>query len=97
MSRARLFGLLVALAAGIFAVAGGEYGTFDWLELRHEERAEQRAITGLTAEVDSLRRYARQVQTDRRLQERLARENFGMIRKGEFLYRLEEDSAGADR
>ena len=29
------------------------------------------------------------IEQDRRVQERVARESFGMIRKGEFLYRLE--------
>jgi len=87
-----VIGALILVAALAFAVAGGEYGTFDWLELRRQERAERRSITRLTVEVDSLRRYAHAVETDRRLMERIAREDFGMIRQGEFLYRLESDS-----
>lgn len=92
MSRARLLGLIVLAGAAVFALAGGEYGTLDWLELRRRERAEQRSIAELTVEVDSLRRYAKAIATDRRLMERIAREDFGMIRKGEYLYRLENDS-----
>jgi cell division protein FtsB len=92
VSRSRLLGALVLLGAVVFALAGGEYGTLDWLELRREEQQEQRTIEELQAEVDSLRRYAHAVETDRRVMERLARENFGMIRKGEFLYRLEADT-----
>ncbi len=92
MSRPKLLGVLVLVSALIFALAGGEYGTLDWLELRRQERAEQRAITELTAEVDSLKRFAKAVDTDRRLMERIAREEFGMIRKGEFLYRLQQDT-----
>ncbi len=92
MKRARLVGALILLAAVIFAFVGGEYGTLDWLQLRRQERAEREAIAVLTAEVDSLQRYAKAVETDKRLIERLARENFGMIRKGEFLYRLGADS-----
>ncbi len=79
-------------ASLIYAVFGGEYSTLNWLKLRQQERAEQAAIDQLTTEVDSLRRYAKAVATDRKLQERLAREEFGMIRKGEFLYRLQADS-----
>ena len=71
---------------------GGEYGTFDWLELRRQEREERATIERLTVEVDSLTRYAKQVQTDRRLLEQLARDNFGMIRKGEYVYRIVIDS-----
>jgi cell division protein FtsB len=92
VSRPKLLGVLVLVSALIFALAGGEYGTLDWLELRRQERAEQRAITELTAEVDSLKRFAKAVDTDRRLMERIAREEFGMIRKGEFLYRLQQDT-----
>ncbi len=50
------------------------------------------AIDRLTFEVDSLKRYAKRVETDRTLLEQLARENFGMIAKGEFLYHIESDS-----
>jgi cell division protein FtsB len=76
----------------VFALGGGEYSTLDWMELRRQERAESEAIARLEIEVDSLAKYAERVKTDRRLQERIAREDFGMIRKGEFLYRIETDS-----
>lgn len=92
MSRSRLLVLLVLAGALAFAVAGGEYGTLDWLELRRQERRETARIAALREEVDSLRRFARRLETDARLAERIARENFGMIRRGEFLYRLEADS-----
>lgn len=95
MSRTAGLGLLVFLGAVLFALMGGEYSTLDWLELRKQEREEARAIARLTEEVDSLKRFGRQLTTDRRLVERLARENFGMIRPGEFLYRLETDSLDA--
>jgi cell division protein FtsB len=93
VNRARLFTAIVLVGALVYAVFQGEYSTLDWLKLRRQERAERATIDQLTVEVDSLRRYARAVVTDRRLQERLAREQFGMIRKGEFLYRLQVDSA----
>jgi cell division protein FtsB len=92
VSRPKLIGVLVLVSALIFSLAGGEYGTLDWLELRRQERAEQRAIAELTVEVDSLKRFAKAVETDRRVMERIAREEFGMIRKGEFLYRLQQDT-----
>lgn len=92
MSRSGLAALGVVALAVVFALFGGEYGIFDWLELRREARTEQGRIDRLTVEVDSLTRYLNQLKTDRRLLEQLARENFGMIREGEFLYRLELDS-----
>ncbi|MBK6421561.1 MAG: septum formation initiator family protein [Gemmatimonadetes bacterium] len=92
MSRTRLATLGVLLAALAVALFGGEYGIHDWLALRRDTRAEQARIDQLTVEVDSLTRYLGQLGSDRRLVERLARENMGMIRPGEFLYRIEPDS-----
>jgi cell division protein FtsB len=43
--------------------------------------------------VDSLERAAVAVERDPRVQERIAREEFGMIRKGEFLYKLVQPDA----
>jgi cell division protein FtsB len=90
--RTTLAALVVLSGAAVFALGGGEYSTLDWLELRRQERAETEAIARLEVEVDSLAKYAERVKTDRRLQERIAREDFGMIRKGEFLYRIVTDS-----
>jgi len=92
VSRTALFTTTVLAGAVLFGLFGGEFGTFDWLELRRQEREEREAIERLTAEVDSLRRFARRLETDRKLVEQIARENFGMIRQGEFLYRIETDS-----
>ena len=92
MKRTTLAALVVLAGAAVFALGGGEYSTLDWLELRRQERAESEAIARLEVEVDSLTRYAERVKTDRRLQEQIAREDFGMIRKGEFLYRIVTDS-----
>ena len=92
MRRTTLAALVVVAGAAVFALGGGEYSTLDWLELRRQERAESEVIARLEVEVDSLTKYAERVKTDRRLQERIAREDFGMIRKGEFLYRIETDS-----
>lgn len=92
MSRQRLYTIVVLAGAAVFALFGGEYGMFDWLDLRRQEREERASIERLTAEVDSLTRYAKRVQTDRGLLERLARDDFGMIRKGEYVYRIVIDS-----
>jgi cell division protein FtsB len=63
------------------------------------QRARKRALTStidsLQHVVDSLKRYKRRVETDPALQERIAREEFGMVRGSkELLYRFAEpDSA----
>ena len=81
--------VIVGLACALyFALQGGEYGTLDLLQLRREEKEEQAAVTRLQMLVDSLGKAADAIERDPRVQERAARERFGMIRKGEFLYRL---------
>ncbi|HXE58382.1 MAG TPA: septum formation initiator family protein [Gemmatimonadales bacterium] len=88
MSAPRWVGLVIVGAALVFALEGGEYGTWDWLTLRREERAQAAAIAELEAAIDSLEREAVALERDPRVQERVARERFGMIRRGEFLYKL---------
>jgi cell division protein FtsB len=82
---AALVGLALAL---YFALQGGEYGTLDLLQLRRAERAEKANVARLQRLVDSLTKAATAIEQDPRTQERVARERFGMIKKGEFLYRL---------
>ena len=81
--------IIVGLAFALyFAVQGGEYGTLDLLQLRREEAEEQEKVARLHWMVDSLTGVATGIEKDPRIQERVAREQFGMLRKGEFLYRL---------
>jgi cell division protein FtsB len=78
-------GLVFAL---YFALQGGEYGTLDLLQLRREEAEERENVARLQRMVDSLTAVATGIEKDPRVQERVARERFGMLRRGEFLYRL---------
>ena len=88
MTRGRAAGLAAAVVLAALAFQAGEYGTLDWLELRRRLADERRAFRELEIELDSLARIARALETDPAAQERAAREEFGMIRKGEVLYRL---------
>ena len=67
---------------------GWEYSTSNWLTLRRQLAEEQQAIGDLRIEIDSLSRLARALEADPAAQERAAREQFGLIRNGEILYRL---------
>ena len=93
--------LLVAagiLAALVFAVEGGEYGTRDLLRQRSRKARLTGTSDSLQRVVDSLKRYKRRLETDPVLQERIAREEFGLVRGDkELLYRLADpvvDSGG---
>ena len=80
-----------------FALQGGEYGTLDLLQLRREEAEERENVARLQRMVDSLTAVATGIEKDRRVQERVARERFGMLRNGEFLYRLVPAEQGGKR
>ena len=80
--------LVILLLALLFALQGGEYSTWDFMTLRREERDEISRIAELRREVDSLEKEAKAVETDPATQERLARELYGMLRKGEYVYNI---------
>ena len=94
MSPARWLGLAAFLAAAAFALLGGEYSTFDLVTLRRQAGAEAAKVAELKRTVDSLALAARAIERDPQVQERVARESFGMIRDGEHLYKLVPDKDG---
>ncbi len=81
--------------AAYFALFGGEYNVFEAWRLDRLRQQEARELTRLRAEVETLRARADSLENDPATVERLAREQYGMIREGEVLYRfVEEDSTG---
>jgi cell division protein FtsB len=80
-----------ALGAGAiyFAVQGGEYSTIDLYVLRNRTGKLTREVDSLQHQVDSLGRFLRLVKSDSATMERIAREEFGMVRGDkEILYRF---------
>ena len=84
----RLAGLAGAVVLLALAVWGGEYSTGDWLTMRRQLADERDNVAALRVEVDSLAKAAKDLETNPAVQERVAREEFGMIRNGEVLYRV---------
>ena len=85
----RLLLAVILLAVLAFALQGGEYGTSDLLTLKERRARLVRRIDSLERTVDSLEKYRRAVASDPRVQERIAREEFGMVRGDkELLYRF---------
>ena len=82
-------GLVAAVL--VFAIQGGEYGTTDLFKQRLRRQALLARIDSLQRVVDSLGRQKRSIETDPAVQERIAREEFGMVRgEKEMLYRFAE-------
>lgn len=96
LKRAVVPGLL--LVAAYYAVFGGEYSVFEIRAARASVEVERVQLDALQADIDSLSAWADSLQTDPATIERIAREDFGMIREGETLYRFadgEKDPARA--
>jgi cell division protein FtsB len=84
----RIAGLAGALVLTWLVAFAGEYSTLDWLKLRGQVAEERRAVQDLRVVLDSLGRLAHDLEMNPAAQERAARDQFGMIRNGELLYRL---------
>ena len=72
-----------------FGIQGGEYSTTDLYRQRARERMLRVSIDSLQHQLDSLSALKKRVLADPSIQERIARENFGMVRgTREILYRF---------
>jgi cell division protein FtsB len=88
---------LIALAI-VFALQGGEYSTRDLFVLRGRTQRLTHEVDSLQRQVDSLARFLRLVKSDSATQERIAREEFGMVRGDkEILYRFGDAPTSRDR
>ena len=95
--RGRLIWGALILGALIFAVQGGEYSTLDIMRQRQRLAELNTQSDSLQHMVDSLTRAERLVRTDTATQERIAREEFGMVRGNEILYRFLPDTTAATK
>jgi cell division protein FtsB len=90
--RGRLIWGVLIIGALVFALQGGEYSTLDILRLRSRAAEMTERADSIRHVVDSLTRAEKMVRTDPVTQERIAREEFGMVRGGEILYRFIPDT-----
>jgi cell division protein FtsB len=91
----RIVWIAIGAIVLVYALQGGEYSTTALLGQRARAKRMQASMDSLRHEIDSLRRVKKAVQADPQVQERIAREEFGMVRGNkEILYRFAEpDSA----
>jgi cell division protein FtsB len=90
-SLSRLPGLVMPamlIVALYYATFGGEYSIFELRAARAAVAEEEEALGELQVRIDSLSAWADSVRSDPGTLERIAREQFGMIREGERLYRF---------
>jgi cell division protein FtsB len=91
----RIVWIAIGAIVLVYALQGGEYSTTALLGQRARAKRMQASMDSLRHEIDSLTRVKKAVQADPQVQERIAREEFGMVRGNkEILYRFAEpDSA----
>ncbi len=93
----RIIFALIVLGGLVFAIQGGEYSTRDLWRQRQRAKTLTAQTDSLARQVDSLRKIAKAIQTDPATQERIAREEFGMVRGSkEILYRLSDPEDTTD-
>jgi cell division protein FtsB len=97
MTVTRWLAVLVLVVAAWFALQGGEYSTFALRSLRTQEQVEAQRIKQLRREVDSLGAVAKLVETDLETQERIAREQHGMLKRGEHAFIIEDGEGKEER
>lgn len=76
-----------------FALAEGEYSLLDVKRAEAELVSRQTELPEIKAQIDSLTVRMKALESDDSALERLARERYGFIRDGEYLYRLSEADA----
>lgn len=79
---------ILLVVAGYYAVFGGGYSVWDLLEARSNLIVEETRLNEARVKIDSLRLELEQLEQDPAIVERIAREEYGMIREGEVLYRF---------
>jgi cell division protein FtsB len=85
----RLVIAALLFAAITFAVQGGEWGTTDLLKARAKLARTKAGVDSLQRDVAALKARKQMIDTSAAEQERIAREEFGMVRGGkEVLYRF---------
>ena len=85
--RRRIILSLVVLAALVFFAIGDD-GLYQIWKARNRLAESQQVLSRLQAENDSLKQVLWQLHNDMAYVERTARERYGMVKKGERVYRL---------
>ena len=88
MNKKRWASLLVLLGAAIYGWFGGTFSTPEYLEMKRAEALTRDSLIALRKEIDSLSIFRDSLATNPAVQERYARETWGMLRPGELSFKL---------
>jgi cell division protein FtsB len=88
-----LIGGIAALVLLLLSAVYGEHGLMHLRQLRARERELAQLTFQLQQRNEKLRQRIRRLEADDAFIERLARERFGLVKKGDLIYRLREPPA----
>ena len=88
LPRWRILLALIVLVGGGYLLIGGDAGLLELAHRRQELRRLEEQVASLEARNDSLRQVLWLLENDLDYVEKVAREEYGMIRPGEQLYRI---------
>ena len=80
----------VLCLGGYFALFGGEYSFFEVRKAEKQLLERQAELPVVRQQIDSLRARVDSLENDDEALERFARERYGLVRDGEYLYRLSD-------
>lgn len=90
----RLIWVALGLGAIFFTLQAGEYSTADIFRQRKHKARLSFSVDSLRRQVDSLKKAEELIRGDASTQERISREEFGMVRgKNEVLYKFIDPAA----
>jgi cell division protein FtsB len=89
---ARWIALIAIVVAAVFAWNGGTYSHRNYVALKEVELLDSLRLRQLRHDVDSLHALSDSLDHDPAVQERVAREQFGMARPGELTFTILPDS-----
>jgi cell division protein FtsB len=92
VTTARWLALAALLVAVVFAIEGGSYNERNYLAVRQAERDSAQRVVVLQRAVDSLTAFRDSLANDPAVQERVAREQLGMVKPGELMFMIVRDS-----
>ena len=92
MTPARWIAAVVLILAAVFAWTGGTFSESNYLALKREEADANRRLAQLQREVDALQAFRDSLDSSPVVQERVARDQLGMVRPGEMVFTIVRDS-----
>jgi cell division protein FtsB len=93
----RLVVPVLLLLTAYYGFFGGEYSVFEWREADANVVEEQARLELARAEIEALKVELELLERDPATIERIAREDFGMIREDEVLYRFTDGHGTGQR